>query len=320
MLSNRVLASCISIALCGAACGHATNTVSNVNVPASGGDDMASQEAIEVRPEAASPTQWRLTHVRGVGSYWLPVPEDAEDRLTHEADANGFPLAITLDGQAVWLDLTSEAGSARLALVAGPVTLKLSGGELGNDTLLSTLASACERYGVALDLSTQNIDDDAARRIGTLSGVERLDLTRARLGDGALSHFAGLTRLHTLELWMSSVDDAGIAPLAALPALSELGLAHTSITDAAASQLGSMTALRHLRLSGTAITDGGLAALASLTGLESLSLNQTEITDASLVSLRSLSALQELSLPVGLSTETVAELRAALPDADISLQ
>lgn len=321
MTSIRFVSSSSLIALCCVACGGATAEQSSLQPSANAQSPEAplAAEPVQVDVEATPATNWRLTRVSGAGSLWLPVADGSSERLTHEDDSAGFPFAVILDGRAVWLDLTQEQGRARLGSLDGPVTLKLGPGELGDDAVMEHLRAA--PGALALDLSTQPIDEATAARIATLSGVERLDLTRGRIEDGALSALEGLPRLHTLELWMASpVDDAVVAVLAAFPALSDLGLSGTGITNAAATSLGSMSALQRVSLDETAISDEGLTSLSGLTQLRTLSLAQTQITDAGLVTLGSLAGLRQLWLPNTLSSEAVAGLQAALPDTEISLQ
>jgi hypothetical protein len=82
-----------------------------------------------------------------------------------------------------------------------------------------------------------------------------------------------------------------------------------------------MAHLEYLHLGLTGIQGPGLACLAGLQRLQTLSVEDTDVDDASIPYLARLTALKKLALwGTRVSTRGLASLRAALPNAEISMR
>ena len=76
-----------------------------------------------------------------------------------------------------------------------------------------------------------------------------------------------------------------------------------------------------ISLEGTGVTDGDLSLFSDFDFVEILSLSDTHISDAGLVYLKQLHRLGKLTLVnTNVTEQGVAELRAALPDANIETE
>lgn len=117
-----------------------------------------------------------------------------------------------------------------------------------------------------------------------------------------------------------NVDDALaeklLSPIQANVA--DLSLARTKVTDKAAELLAAMPNLRRLDLRGTPITPAAVATLARSESLQELILAQTRLSDDIVPTIVGMNRLSHVFLwNAGLSTESIAKLRAERPELEV---
>ena len=113
----------------------------------------------------------------------------------------------------------------------------------------------------------------------------------------------------------------GVKELRQLKSLTTLQVGLPNLTDAGAEELGELKNLKELYLTGQ-ITDAGVKELLQLKGLTKLAVGSPKVTDAGAKKLGELKSLTSLDL-TGCSQVTeagIAELRKALPDAQITIR
>jgi Leucine-rich repeat (LRR) protein len=110
-----------------------------------------------------------------------------------------------------------------------------------------------------LELVGSGLVDDGARRIGRLTGLERLDLHDTWISRNGLTELAGLKNLRTLNLaHCRRLQGDDFAALGELSALQHVDLSQCRITDASfdklAETLKKLKSLRTLNLTGTSVS------------------------------------------------------------------
>lgn len=169
-----------------------------------------------------------------------------------------------------------------------------------------------------LDLSSNQLTDEALRHIGHLRNLEVLNLSNTQITgtglrylkdldrlrelrlnhapviDDALQYLSGLKGLERLHLDSTPVTGAGFARVRGLDRLEQLSLNQSSATSEGLAHLPAFPSLRKFAAAGTAIADQGLAALGKLEALEELNLSRAAIGDGGLSHLTGLRALRSL--------------------------
>jgi len=147
----------------------------------------------------------------------------------------------------------------------------------------------------------------------TLVSFKETDLTDTDLEH---LHLVALDDLRILHLSENPVTDAGLAHLTGLIHLQTLDLSGTDATDAGLVHLKEMNELKSLTLP-QGVTDAGLAHLQGFANLQMLNLAETQVTDVGLMSLKGLAKLKTLILSTRVTAPAIAELRKALPKAQV---
>ena len=185
-------------------------------------------------------------------------------------------------------------------------------------TLAVVVVAVGMQFGIPIYLRQQ-----AVMRIRRLGGsVETI-----RRGPGWLRQRLGNERMQvfddteTVNLQGIPFTDDDLAKLRCLKGVRTLNLQYTEVTDVGLKHLARRTTphdLTALNLSGTNVTVAGMESLAGQTNLVLLRLRGTHVSNDCLVKLKSLTALARLDLVgTGVTAEGIAEIRGALPHADV---
>jgi len=288
----------------------------------------------------------KLPNLRELGFGYVSLNDDSLDHLRRLTTVEQLCLRHTPLGQAGWDRLTQPLPDPQLGkapALSGLRFLAVFGGaDLASisrltqlETLVIETTDAELRHVESLTnlrelilqpelvgVPSSPVSDAGLRHLAGLVRLERLTLPRSgNIRGPGLVHLAGLTRLEGLELSYSAIDDASLVHLGRLTSLRKLNLSYPSapdkITGAGLVHLGRLTRLEVLALNNTGVDDASLVHLAPLTNLQDLHLRGTRVTDAGVKHLLGFRRLVRLYLPKSVSAEAIAELKAALPDAEI---
>jgi hypothetical protein len=163
------------------------------------------------------------------------------------------------------------------------------------------------------------LDDEAARHLAQLRGLEALDLTGAPIGDRGLAHLRAMPNLTSLSLSGTNVSDDGMEAVASLRKLRFLQLDGSCVGDMGVSRLRELSQLEVLGLFETGISDVAADDLASLTNLRRLRLTRTSVTDSGLIKLKSLAKLELLDVGPSVTQEGAQILKESLPNCRIEV-
>ena len=220
-------------------------------------------------------------------------------------------------------DLNLRDASITDAALEGLGALK----ELRKLDLKSTHATGKALAGLAslsglthLNLSSLPIRDEDLIHLAGLENLIELDLGHTAITGEGLAHLRNLGKLQRLSLeFLPNFDGRHLAHLAALPSLESLTLRGSGVKDEHTKHLAALSNLSGwLNLSENPITDVSLVHLAGLQKLRFLYLGRTQVTGPGLQHLENMGRLRELYLAgAPVTDETVAQLRAALPNCDI---
>jgi hypothetical protein len=189
-------------------------------------------------------------------------------------------------------------------------TVKACGGKVKVDPRISP-------YGISVDLSGKNVKNSDLYQLKWVRGLTELNLSDTPVTDAGLTHLKGVP-LSYLILARTRITGEGLRQLRRYERVRGLDLSGTQVTDAGLAHLNGMETLEGLDLSGTPVTDRGIAALRNCKSLYGIDISDTQVTDAGLDHLRGL-PLRILNLPgTRVTSQAVAELRKALPEAVIS--
>jgi Leucine-rich repeat (LRR) protein len=197
------------------------------------------------------------------------------------------------------------------------------------------------------------ITDEGAAAIKGWQHLRKLNLRGTKITDATLEFLSGVPTLESLDIGWAQITDTGLDQLVALNNLRRLTMGGNKLTDTALQFLRQMPQIEYLDLGGTQRTDSGLwslllgdagvQAIATVTDLRDLRLMGTAITGPGLQSLKPLAKLERLNLQgcrklgedaatvlagfkqlrvldlkdSGLNQQSVARIRAALPQCDI---
>lgn len=183
-----------------------------------------------------------------------------------------------------------------------------------NVAYLSELRGVKSLKELAFHTYSNQLTDEHAVALETLTGLEKLELSCWTLSEAFLPRLAKLRELRELTLSAPNVPALGEATfeaLATLPHLRALRLHHLQgISEDGLAALGRMTRLEELEIawsSARIVTDDRLHHLAGLANLSILCIEQAAVTDAGLAQLRGLRSLRLLRLPGSRATLAGAE-------------
>jgi len=213
----------------------------------------------------------------------------------------GFRVrAVNAAGTSDWLEISythnqGETNSGTLS--AAPTTITIKG--------ITYSTSLTE-----LDLSSQNLTNSDIEPLRHMTNLTKLFLGFNQISN--ISPISGLTSLETLFLWHNQISD--ISALSRLTNLTQLALNNNQISNINA--LSGLNNLTWLRMDFNQISD--VSPLSGLTKLTQIFLDANNISDVSVLS--GLTNLTDLSLYDNprISESQIEELRAALPNCDIS--
>jgi Leucine-rich repeat (LRR) protein len=253
-----------------------------------------------------------------------------------------------VDLRASWVD---DADMPRLARMSDLKVLDLSLTRV-TDRGLRALKTApnVEELNLYFD---EKITDEGASVVKSWKHLKKLNLRGTKITDSTLEMLAGVPTLEWLDVGWAETTDTGFDHLAALTNLKWLTMGGNKLTDGALQFLRQMPQLEYLDIGGQQRTDSGLWSLllsetgmqsiASVTELRELRLEGRNVTGRGLELLKPLAKLERLDLQgckrlrddaagvlasmkqlksldlkdSSLSAESVAKIRAALPNCDV---
>jgi len=174
-----------------------------------------------------------------------------------------------------------------------------------------------------LDLSGQDITDDALASLEKFRKLEWLDLSATEITNKGISNLLVLRGLKHLYLnnchW---ITDEGLEKLSRLENLRSLHLAkNPTLSNKGLRFLKRMSQLIQLDLSEMGIKNAALFAIEGMPFLEDLDVSYTDITDGALASLRTFPRLEKISLAGcrKVSNDGIAHLQAVGSLRDLNL-
>jgi Leucine-rich repeat (LRR) protein len=285
---------------------------------------------------ALMPAAWAAENAR-----WI---EQAGGSVAPEPDGKG----VAVDLRASWV---TDSDMPRLAQMSGLKRLNLSLTRV-SDRGLRALKTAPDieelnlyfaeqisdeslsivkgwKHLKSLNLRGTKITDSTLDFLASVPTLESLDIGWAQITDTGLDRLAPLTNLRQLTMGGNKLTDTALQFLRQMPQLEYLDISGTQRTDsglwslslgeAGVQAIASVTSLRELRLAGTAVTSHGLELLKPLTKLERLDLQECKrLKDDAAAILSGFGQLKVLDLKgSGLSEQSVATIRAALPNCQV---
>jgi hypothetical protein len=214
-------------------------------------------------------------------------------------------LMLVIVAAAVRADAPAPGRDGRTVLVFDPADEQAADAAVGSDGVLrragdsrdEPIASAMLFFAAVMD------NEPAMAALAKLPHLRTLRLIccvnyKADYQAATLKAVARLKQLRELDLSSNSLRGEGLKELARLPHLQSLDLtACGGLNDPVMRAVGSLRQLRSLDLSCTNVTDAGLKELSGLKQLRRLNLEDCD----------------------KLTKEAVGELRAALPDCEVTL-
>lgn len=201
--------------------------------------------------------------------------------------------------------------AARVATLRNLHLLDLSCNEIGDEGAesLATLTQL-----ITLSLKHNNISSTGAAHLARLISLQSLDLQSNWIGDDGIQSLSPLVRLTSLNLWGNRLTSTGAGYLTSFGELANLVLSYNKIQDAGAGCLANLLNLTSLELIDNGIGNEGVSKVATLDKLVSLRLSYNHINDASPLS--SLGNLEYLEIVKGNSlTHQPPEIVAKGDDA-----
>lgn len=144
-----------------------------------------------------------------------------------------------------------------------------------------------------LDLSGNDITDDAIKHVGKIKSLWSLKLPDTRCSGDCLVYLKNAQRLHVLEINGLDVDDDDLESIEHCP-LQWLTAGGTNITDAGCETLAKIVTLEKLDISRTKITGVGLARLKTLPILMDLQVKDCNLKDADMATIAQFPKLEKL--------------------------
>ncbi|WP_197442802.1 leucine-rich repeat domain-containing protein [Lignipirellula cremea] len=168
------------------------------------------------------------------------------------------------------------------------------------------------------------IDDEGLKELCEhLPNVESISLAHAHFTDAGAPHLAKLTKLKGLEIGASEATSQSLAHIARLP-LEYLQLGEGFYSPESIPFIKDLGSLRRLTITNVQkFTDSDLQAIADMKQLEQLELGRIELSEARLAIFQNFTHLKSLRLipvKVPFTAETQAQVKALLPQVEITFQ
>ena len=242
------------------------------------------------------------------------------------------PLAVLTNLRTLYLDNNPIDDLSPLCSLTNLTSLSIKGMEI-TENELATLSAALPNCAIHSEAAVKDVSDITLGGVTFKNSVTELDLSGHGIRD--ISVLCACTALNRADLSGNSISD--LSPLMDIPGLMWLSLADNSVTDlsplmgissianldlsrnsvSSTVPLSMLNGLVELHLAGNPIRN--FSGLRRLMSLETLDLSDTGMTANDLAELYELKSLRLLTIEDndGLSSESVAKLKEALPNCTV---